>query len=107
MVGAWSGTVSQSFVRFNAELVLRGGQIGDVIGTSTYPQDGCAGDLVLRRVEGDEVRLAERLTKGALCFAAAEVDLRLNGDGTLAYSYPATLISSPGQATLRRFTPGG
>ncbi|WP_462187981.1 MULTISPECIES: serine/threonine-protein kinase [unclassified Frankia] len=106
MIGSWSGSVTQAFVHFNAELVLRGGRIGEVIGTSAYPESGCAGELVLRAVSGASVRLEERLTRvGALCFAATWLDLVLHGDGTLDCSYPATEISSAGQATMRRSAP--
>ncbi|KDA41762.1 serine/threonine protein kinase [Frankia sp. B2] len=106
MIGSWSGSVTQAFVHFNAELVLRGGRIGEVIGTSAYPESGCAGELVLRGVSGASVRLEERLTRvGALCFAATWLDLVLHGDGTLDCSYPATEISSAGQATMRRSAP--
>jgi len=103
MVGHWQGTVRQGETTFLLELGLHAGRVGEVVGTSRNPAYGCAGEMSLVAVDGATVRVADRPTAAALpCLVGGEDVVVLRPDDTLDYSYPATELSTAGQAILRR-----
>jgi hypothetical protein len=103
MVGSWVGNVTQGDVVFEAKLAIRGGDVGGVIGFSTYPAEGCAADLTLVEVAGPAVTVQETLTRTTgLCRGADRLLLTLRADGTLDYYFGASLINDAGQGILAR-----
>lgn len=103
MGGAWTGTIRQGPVDFTAEVVLRGGPVGAIVGTSDNPTDGCTADLKLLEVEGDRVVMQERvITSSGLCRGADRLTLTLRPDGRLDYRFEATQINSVGTGILDR-----
>ncbi|WP_163552802.1 serine/threonine-protein kinase [Candidatus Frankia alpina] len=103
MIGRWQGTVAQDKTSYPAELTLDGGRVGETLGRTWNPRDGCAADLRLLAVDGVEARFAEGLTAGAGVCAAIEAEVLVLGtDGTLDYHYPASPLSSGGHAVLHR-----
>ncbi|MBL7519546.1 hypothetical protein I6A84_15915, partial [Frankia sp. CNm7] len=93
MVGTWSGTLTQSATadraeeKYNVTLTLRGGEVGDVVGTSNYPTIPCGGDLVLEQT-GTRVQVTEQITTGTEnCADEVTVFLELESTGTLLYHF--------------------
>lgn len=103
MAGTWVGSVTQGPIEFGVEVVLRRGGIGEIVGDSDYPTDGCAARLRLLEAGADRVTVQERLFRsGALCRGAERLVLALRPDGRLAYTFPATNINSTGTGILTR-----
>ncbi|OHV36417.1 MULTISPECIES: serine/threonine-protein kinase [Pseudofrankia] len=118
MLGRWHGTVTQGVdtsgvapdgstftlppIRFEVTLDLRGGVIGQTVGTSRS-SEGCVADLVLREAGVAQMDVQEILTQNNMvCIGVFRVRLTLNGDGTLGYYYDPTVVTSAGLATLTR-----
>ncbi|MEX5707822.1 serine/threonine-protein kinase [Parafrankia sp. FMc6] len=103
MAGTWVGSVTQGPIEFGVEIVLRRGGIGEIVGDSDYPTDGCAARLRLLEAGADRVTVQERLFRsGALCRGAERLVLALRPDGRLAYTFSATNINSTGTGVLTR-----
>ncbi|OAA28091.1 hypothetical protein UG55_100663 [Frankia sp. EI5c] len=107
MAGLWTGTVRQGPLEFEVELELRAGGLGQTVGHSDYPTDGCAADLRLLTAEGTTITVQERLVeRGVLCKGADRLVLTLRPDGRLAYTFAATAVNSVGNGLLARTSPG-
>jgi hypothetical protein len=89
--GTWTGDVAQKDpahefnTTYPVTLVLRGGSIGQVVGTSNYPTIPCSGDLLLNQ-GGSAVQVTEHIVGGTNC-SDTTVSLTLNGNGELVYHF--------------------
>jgi hypothetical protein len=112
-VGRWQGTmvVRNPDSEFPFTLDLTGGSVGANVGTADYPAGPvraypCGGDLVLRGVSSDRLRvdLVEKLTYGqAYCsLFDATISLTLQTDGSLAYRWSHPGFGGTATATLVR-----
>ncbi|WP_241839859.1 serine/threonine-protein kinase [Frankia sp. CcI49] len=108
MVGSWSGWVVQGPVGFGVEIVLTDGAVGDDVGHSSYPTEGCSADLRLLAAGPNTITVQERLDeKGLLCQGADRLVLTLRPGDRLGYMFPATSINSMGSADLTRIRAEG
>ncbi|ADP83558.1 hypothetical protein [Pseudofrankia inefficax] len=89
--GTWTGNVTQKDpahefnTTYPVTLVLRGGSIGQVVGTSNYPTIPCSGDLLLNQ-GGNAVQVTEHIVGGTNCSDTA-LSLTLDGNGNLVYHF--------------------
>jgi hypothetical protein len=65
-------------------VTFRPGSVGDVIGSSDYPTLGCAGDVRLLAVSGDDLQLLESLTSNPGFACEDQVPLVVSRLGTSA-----------------------
>jgi hypothetical protein len=99
LTGIWNGTVTQTSpatqsgpaagpsTTFTVTLVLRGGTVGNVVGTSRYPTIPCSGELVLLGSGGSDVQVTEHILTGTDGCVDTTLSLRLDGAGRLIYHF--------------------
>lgn len=92
--GTWSGEVSQdngqgAMTSYQAVVRIdRDGSVGEVVGSSTYPDLACGGSLTFTAAADDgSVDLLERLTTGAdRCLSGGRINLApVRGERALSY----------------------
>jgi len=92
LIGTWSGVVTQNnpstnfHTSYAVTLVLHGGTVGNVVGTSSYPSIPCTGDLLLDR-GGSEVMVTEHIVSGTHSCSDTPLSLKLDGSGNLVYHF--------------------
>lgn len=99
-VGKWSGLVSEPGPgpdEYSVVLDLVGGKLTQQVGTSAYPTLKCRCSLVLVQATSSLVVLEERVESGEGCVDTV-LNLSLNTDGTLSYSFDG----GDGSATLSK-----
>jgi hypothetical protein len=65
-IATWSGRGVQEnpYGEWAVTISITGGGVGDVVGTSEYPEESCGGNLILQEVTADSIVLLEQLTYG-------------------------------------------
>jgi eukaryotic-like serine/threonine-protein kinase len=101
LAGAWDGTVDQYNVNktYPAVLHLHSGEIGAVVGRSSYPTLGCSGQLALLSETAKEIVVRETITNDPqrACVPSVTLSLKAGQNGTLTYLY---LPNGPGTTTV-------
>jgi hypothetical protein len=84
--GVWAGNVFVLILGYNANLRLTDGQVGQVVGTTTYGTKKsviCAGQVVLTDVTPDTVVLTEEITQvGVLCPGGGTIKMHMQGSNS-------------------------
>ena len=100
IAGKWSGTISNAAGTFTTPVKLTiqaGCAQGNTCGIYNAPQMGCAGDLFLQNINGENFLFQEQnVTGGSSCKAGGYEQLQLNSDGSLTYQY----LASPGYPAI-------
>ena len=107
VAGTWKGTVAQSDAQavYTVRLTLLPAPLEDgIVGSSDYPSLECGGDLVAVRRDGTTAVVREVLSYGQdECIDNVLLYLTANPDGTLAYAFYNTDMTTPeGVATLTK-----
>lgn len=86
--GEWQGGVYQGNTnqQYSAELLINDTKIGNVVGTSHYPELNCGGRLTLQSIVGNRARFLETVTYGAPPCVNAIVTLDFASAGSALYS---------------------
>jgi hypothetical protein len=65
-VGIWDGTGIQEnpHGEWPVGIIITGGSVGEVVGTSVYSEQSCGGNLILQEISDTEMVLLEQLTYG-------------------------------------------
>ena len=102
--GVWKGWVQQQrpTIEYTVLITLTEGQPGTVVGTSAYPELGCAGELTLLHLTDGSMELSEKITLGVECIDNGHITLTRVGGNALVYwwrsnLYPAIAISTMSQ----------
>ena len=65
-IATWSGRGVQEnpYGEWAVTISITGGEVGEIVGTSEYPEESCGGNLVLQEVTADSIVMREQLTYG-------------------------------------------
>src|SRR6185295_9441749 len=103
-LGVWNGTgVQNNGLSWTASISLFG-RVGPIVGTINYLSSDCGGELTLLSASADAVELSEKLTYsgGDPCVNGGVVTLRLQQNGTLAYTWGQGVFQGTATGTLSK-----
>jgi Caspase domain len=100
--GKWEGTVvSDEGVRINLIVVLKAGQDGSLVGTTSYPNVPCNGRLRSTSISSQSAAFMEDIIAGKLCTDGVW-NVRPTAEGKLEWSWPPSNGLPGGKGQLSR-----